>query len=169
MICNKKVDQVYPRLFWSTKIPFLPAEDEKAMQFLVFIAALILSAIFTRLVRDLANRHGWATPPASDRHIHTRPTPRLGGVAIFLTLWCIALLAHWVPEHFGMTEFPLSHLTVKILGPATIIFLLGLIDDFGELTAYIKRSLQASAAVLLYCTCIASSPLTGLAGHPHLR
>src|SRR6267378_2825991 len=138
------------------------------MQFLVFIAALLLSAIFTRLVRDFANRHGWATPPASDRHIHTRPTPRLGGVAIFLTLWCIALLAHWVPEHFGMSEFPLSQLTVKILGPATIIFLLGLIDDFVELSAYIKFSVQALAAVLLYCNGIGISRLTLLAGHPHL-
>src|SRR5467141_879982 len=138
------------------------------MQFLVFIAALLFSAIFTRLVRDFANRHGWATPPASDRHIHTRPTPRLGGVAIFLTLWCIALLAHWVPEHFGMSEFPLSQLTVKILGPATIIFLLGLIDDFVELSAYIKFSVQALAAVLLYCNGIGISRLTLLAGHPHL-
>jgi UDP-GlcNAc:undecaprenyl-phosphate GlcNAc-1-phosphate transferase len=138
------------------------------MQFLVFIAALLLSVVFTRLVRDHANRHGWATPPASDRHIHTRPIPRLGGVAIFLTLWCIALLGHWVPEHFGMSEFPLSQLTVKILGPATIIFVLGLIDDFHGLSAYIKFSVQAVAAVLLYCNGIGISKLTILAGHPHL-
>jgi UDP-GlcNAc:undecaprenyl-phosphate GlcNAc-1-phosphate transferase len=138
------------------------------MQFLVFVAALLLSAVFTRTVRDYANRHGWATPPASDRHIHTRPIPRLGGVAIFLTLWCIALLAHWVPEHFGMSEFPLSQLTAKILGPATIIFLLGLIDDFCELSAYIKFSVQAVAAMLLYCNGIGISQLTILAGHPHL-
>jgi len=138
------------------------------MQLLVFIAALLISAIFTRLVRDYAIRHGWANPPASDRHIHTRPIPRLGGVAIFLTLWCIALLAHWVPEHFGMSEFPLSQLTVKILGPASIIFLLGLIDDFYGLNAYIKFSVQAVAAVLLYCNGIGISRLTILAGHPHL-
>src|SRR3984893_3229618 len=138
------------------------------MQFLVFIAALLLSAIFTRFVRDSATRPGWPAPPATVRHIHTRPTRRLGGVAIFLTLWCIALLAHWVPEHFGMSEFPLTQLTVKILGPATIIFLLGLIDDFCQLSAYIKFSVQALAAVLLYCNGIGISPLTILAGHPHL-
>jgi len=138
------------------------------MQVLIFLAALLLSTVFTRLVRDCAIRHGWATPPASDRHIHTRPVPRLGGVAIFLTLWCIALLAHWVPEHFGMREFPLSQLTFKILGPATIIFLLGLVDDFCELSAYIKFSVQALAAVLLYYNGIGISKLTILAGHPHL-
>src|SRR6202795_4842590 len=138
------------------------------MQFLVFFAALLLSAVFTRTVRDYANRHGWAAPPASDRHIHTRPIPRLGGVAIFLTLWCIALLAHWVPERFGRSEFPLSQLTVKILGPASIIFLLGLIDDFCDITPYIKFSVQAIAATLLYCNGIGISQLTILAGHPHL-
>jgi UDP-GlcNAc:undecaprenyl-phosphate GlcNAc-1-phosphate transferase len=138
------------------------------MQFLVFIVAVLISAIFTRIVRDYANRHGWATPPASDRHIHTRPIPRLGGVAIFLTLLCIALLAHCVPEHFGMSEFPLSQLTVKILGPATIIFLLGLIDDFCDISAYIKFAVQASAAVLLYFNGIGISKLTILVGHPHL-
>lgn len=138
------------------------------MHLLVFIGALLLSVVFTRLVRDCSNRHGWATPPASDRHIHTRPIPRLGGVAIFLTLWCIALLAHWVPEHFGMSEFPFSQLTAKILGPATIIFLLGIIDDFCELSAYIKFSVQAMAAVLLYCNGIGISQLTILASHPHL-
>ena len=138
------------------------------MEFLVFIAALLLSALFTRLVRDYANRHGWARPPASDRHIHTRAVPRLGGVAIFLTLCCIALLAHWLPEHFGMREFPLSQLTVKILGPAAIIFLLGLIDDFYDISAYTKFSVQALAAVLLYCNGIGISQLTILAGYPHL-
>ena len=87
------------------------------MQFLVFVAAVLLSAVFTRLVRDYANRHGWATPPASDRHIHTRPIPRLGGVAIFLTLWCIALLAHWASDVAAglavgaVTERLLRHLT----------------------------------------------------------
>jgi UDP-GlcNAc:undecaprenyl-phosphate/decaprenyl-phosphate GlcNAc-1-phosphate transferase len=139
------------------------------MPFLVvFIAALLTSAVFTRLVRDYAIRHGWATLPSSDRHVHTRPIPRLGGVAIFLTLWFIALLANWLPEHFGMREFPFSQLTMKILGPATIIFVLGLIDDFYGLSAYIKFSVEAVAAVLLYCNGIGISQLTILAGHPHL-
>ncbi len=138
------------------------------MHLLVFIAALLASVAFTRLVRNLAIAHGWVSLPSSDRHVHSRPIPRLGGVAIFATLCCMALLAHWVPEHFGMSEFPLSQLTVKILGPATIIFLLGLIDDFCGLSAYIKFSVQAVAAILLYCNGIGISQLTILAGHPHL-
>ena len=138
------------------------------MHVLVFVVALAASATFTRLVRNYSIAHGWVSTPGSDRHVHTRPIPRLGGVAIFLTLWCMALLAHWLPEHFGKLEFPLSHLTLKILGPATIIFMLGLIDDFYGLRASIKFAVQAGAAVLLFCNGLGISQLSILAGHPHL-
>ncbi len=138
------------------------------MHVLVFVVALVASATFTRLVRNYSIAHGWVSTPGSDRHVHTRPIPRLGGVAIFLTLWCMALLAHWLPEHFGKLEFPLPHLTLKILGPATIIFLLGLMDDFYGLSASIKFAVQAGAAVLLFCNGLGISQLSILAGHPHL-
>jgi UDP-GlcNAc:undecaprenyl-phosphate/decaprenyl-phosphate GlcNAc-1-phosphate transferase len=132
------------------------------MQTLAFVSALLTSAIFTRWVRDIAIRRGWYSVPTSDRHIHTRPTPRLGGVAIFLTLCSMVLLAHWVPGQFS------PHLTLKILGPATIIFLLGLVDDFRGLNAYWKFSVQAIAAALLFANGLGISRLSILAHHPHL-
>jgi len=138
------------------------------MQIVVFLAALLASAGFTRLVRDVSVKHGWVSLPASDRHIHSRPVPRLGGVAIFLTLWCIALLALWLPEHFGTAAFPFSHLTLKILGPATIIFFLGLADDIFGMSAYIKFAVQAGAAVLLFFNGIGISRISILASHPNL-
>jgi UDP-GlcNAc:undecaprenyl-phosphate GlcNAc-1-phosphate transferase len=138
------------------------------MQLLVFIAALLASIGFTRLVRNYSVKRGWVSLPASDRHVHSRPIPRLGGVAIFLTLWCIALLAMWLPEHFGTREFPFSHLTLKILGPATIVFFLGLIDDIRGVNAYVKFAVQAGAAALLFYNGIGISQLSVLAGYPHL-
>jgi len=138
------------------------------MHLLVFIAALLASAAFTRLVRDLAIAHGWVSLPSSDRHVHSRPIPRLGGVAIFVTLCCMALLAHWLPENFPTREFPLSQLALKILAPATIIFLVGLIDDFRGLSAYVKIAAQGAAAVFLFCNGIGISRLSILAGHAHL-
>jgi len=138
------------------------------MHFLVFLTALLASAIFTRLVRDYSIKRGWVSIPSSDRHVHSRPIPRFGGVAIFLTLWCIALLALWLPEHFGTPEFPFAHLTLKILGPATIIFVLGLIDDVHGVSAYTKFAVEAGAAILLFCNGIGITRLSVLAGHPHL-
>ena len=138
------------------------------MQILIFVVALLASAVFTRLVRDFSIARGWASAPNLDRHVHTRPIPRLGGVAIFLTLWCAAPLAQWLSGRFGALDFPLPHLILKILGPATIIFLLGLIDDFCGLSAYIKFAVQAGAAALLYWNGIGISQLSVLSGHLHL-
>src|SRR5690348_3024185 len=138
------------------------------MHAFVFIAALLASTLFTRLVRDFSISRKWVSFPASDRHVHTRPVPRLGGGAIFLTLWCMALLAHWLPGHFGTHDYPVSHVLFKILGPATVVFLVGLIDDFRSLNAYLKFALQGLAAVLLFWNGLGISQLSFLAGHPHL-
>lgn len=136
-------------------------------QFLIFAVALVTSAVLTRTVRDFAVARGWYSVPGSDRHVHTRPTPRLGGVAIFLSLWCTVLLA-WVAEHLGAHGPLIPQLTLKILEPATIVFLLGLIDDFRGLSAYLKFAVQAGAAVLLFCNGFGISRLSLLAGYPHL-
>src|ERR1700704_1300815 len=138
------------------------------MQLLMFGVALLASATFTRWVRDYSIARGWTSTPSLDRHVHTRPIPRLGGVAIFLTLWCMVLLAHWLPGNFGTNEFIFPHLSIKILGPATIIFLLGLADDFYGVNAYVKFAVEAGAAGLLYFHGFGISHFSLLAGHPHL-
>src|ERR1700687_2010440 len=134
----------------SVRFSELSNRGEKVMPLLVFAGALIASAAFTRGGRDFFFACGLTPSPISARHIHTRPIPRLGGVAIFLTLWCMVLAAHWVPGHFGTREFPLPPFALKILGPATIIFLLGLIDDFYGVKAYVKFAVQAGVAGLFY-------------------
>jgi UDP-GlcNAc:undecaprenyl-phosphate/decaprenyl-phosphate GlcNAc-1-phosphate transferase len=142
------------------------------MQILIFVmifaVALLVSGIFTRLVRDYSIARGWTSAPSSDRHVHTRPISRLGGVAIFLTLWCAALLTPMMSGRFGTPEFPLPHLILKILGPATIVFLLGLVDDFYGVSAYMKFAVQAGAAALLYWNGVGISKLSVLSGHLHL-
>jgi UDP-GlcNAc:undecaprenyl-phosphate GlcNAc-1-phosphate transferase len=137
------------------------------MQIIVFIAALLASALLTLWIRDLSVARGWVSNPTSDRHVHTRPIPRLGGIAIFTTLWSLVLLA-WMAGFILGREPIFPHLTFKILGPATIIFVLGLIDDFCGLSAYIKFAVQAGAAVVLYLNGFGISRLSLLAGHPHL-
>ncbi|MCU1241698.1 MAG: hypothetical protein JWO71_2424 [Candidatus Acidoferrum typicum] len=137
------------------------------MQLIVFVAALLASAMFTRWVRNFAIARGWYSAPSSERHIHTRPIPRIGGVAIFLALWCTVLLGQ-LAGHFGGREFVFLNLTLKILGPATIIFLLGLIDDFWGVSAYTKFAVQAGAAALLFWNGFGISRLSLLAGYPQL-
>jgi len=137
------------------------------MQAVAFVSALLTSTVLTRWVRDFALRRGWYAVPSSERHVHTRPTPRIGGVAIFLTLWATALTA-WLAGHFGRHEFFFPNLTFKVLGPATIIFGLGLVDDFRGVSARTKFAVQAGAAVVLFLNGFGISRLSLLAGHPQL-
>jgi UDP-GlcNAc:undecaprenyl-phosphate GlcNAc-1-phosphate transferase len=120
------------------------------MQLIVFIISVLSSAALTRWVRDFAQARGWVSAPSSNRHLHTRPLPRFGGLAIILTLWEMVLLARWLPGHFGLPGTMTSQLAIRILGPATVIFLLGLWDDIRGLSAYTKFGVQILAAVLLY-------------------
>src|SRR6266403_5124284 len=138
------------------------------MQLLVFLAALIASAVFTSRVRDIAIARRWVFIPNSDRHVHARPMPRLGGLAIFLTLWCGVLLARAAPQYFGAHGLPWSDVILKILGPATLIFVFGLIDDFRGLSAYVKFAVQMVAAGLLYYAGVGITYVSIAAGHPHL-
>jgi UDP-GlcNAc:undecaprenyl-phosphate/decaprenyl-phosphate GlcNAc-1-phosphate transferase len=134
------------------------------MPLLVFAVALVLSAVLTRWVRNVAVAQGWVSAPNSERHVHTHAVPRLGGVAIFLTLWCMVLLARWVPDHFGQAAAFLPYFSLKIMGPASIVFLLGLVDDLFGLNAYLKFAVQAGAATLLYFNGLGISRLSVLGG-----
>jgi UDP-GlcNAc:undecaprenyl-phosphate/decaprenyl-phosphate GlcNAc-1-phosphate transferase len=141
------------------------------MQTLIYAGAcgvsLLVSMALTRLIRDVATARGWQCGPTSERHVHTKPIPRLGGVAIFLTLWCVAGLA-WAVGRFEVHELVIPHLTFKLLGPATIIFVLGLVDDFRGVNAYVKFAVQAGAAVILFFSGFGISRLSVLAGHSQL-
>jgi UDP-GlcNAc:undecaprenyl-phosphate/decaprenyl-phosphate GlcNAc-1-phosphate transferase len=132
------------------------------LEVIIFVLSLFTSAFLTRWVRDLAVTRGWLSISNSDRHIHTRPVPRLGGVAIFLTLWLMVLLARWSPGNFS------PHLTLKILGPATIIFFLGLVDDVFGVNAYVKFAVETIAAIGLYINGFGISQLSVLKDHSHL-
>src|SRR5258708_21660108 len=103
------------------------------MQLVLFAISVLSSAVLTRWVRDFALARGWVSPPSSTRHLHTRPLPRFGGLAIILTLWEMVLLSRWLPGRFGLPGMVSSQVSVRILGPATLIFLLGLLDDIHRL------------------------------------
>ncbi len=137
------------------------------MQLFVFAGAFLASMTLTRWVRDFANARGWNSMPDSDRHIHTHRIPRLGGIAIFLTLWCLTLLAAAV-EYFGAPEIVFPHITFKILGPTTVIFVVGLIDDFRGMNAYVKFVAQIGAAILLFLNGFGITRVSLMTGHPEL-
>jgi UDP-GlcNAc:undecaprenyl-phosphate GlcNAc-1-phosphate transferase len=116
----------------------------------LFCTGVLLSMFLTRFVRDVAHAHGWLERPALDRHVHTIPMPRIGGVAIFASFAMIVAaslaFARWSNSSLALAAGPI----LKLLGPALIIFVLGLYDDLRGASPTTKFAVQALAASLLY-------------------
>lgn len=117
----------------------------------IFAGSVLASFVLTRYIRDLATVRGWVAGPGLDRHLHNRPLPRLGGVAIFLAFLLSSgiawLVTWWVPRlSFAFSSKSL----LTILLPGLLIFLLGLYDDLHPVGPYFKFSVQVLAAIALF-------------------
>ncbi len=119
--------------------------------FAIFFLSLLFSFVSTRYVRDFASRRGRVFTPSHERHLHARPLPRLGGVAIFISfcasLVAAALIARFIPQLHA--AFSLKTL-LTILAPASLVFLLGVYDDLHAVGPYRKFAVQALAAAMLF-------------------
>lgn len=107
--------------------------------FFIFITALILTAILTLAVKKIAVRFKVMDIPDSaapsltnlssaipaGRKIHSRPTPLLGGVAIFIVYFGLLFL---FAGHFLSGNLHFSHL-VGFFAGALIIIIGGILDD----------------------------------------
>ncbi|HTR66217.1 MAG TPA: MraY family glycosyltransferase [Terriglobales bacterium] len=121
-----------------------------AVYFGIFLVSVLVSFVLTRYVRNVAMARGWVAVPASDRHMHTRPLPRLGGVAIFFTFSLsigLASLLSWLRPSLIVFQ---PRQIESILIPGVLIFLLGVYDDLRGVNAYVKFAVQAIAGCILY-------------------
>jgi UDP-GlcNAc:undecaprenyl-phosphate GlcNAc-1-phosphate transferase len=108
------------------------------MNYLAFFGlSLLLSAALTPLVKLLAVRTGYVVQPRQDRW-HKKPTPLLGGIAMFLAFAVCYLLV------FGLTGQ-----TLPVFIGGFLIFLLGLVDDLQRLAPQVKLIGQITVAAVL--------------------
>jgi UDP-GlcNAc:undecaprenyl-phosphate GlcNAc-1-phosphate transferase len=105
---------------------------------IALIIALSVAFLATPLVIRLAKLVGAIDVPRDNRRVHKVPTPRLGGLAIFLG-FMVALYYRegFKPEMFG------------ILTGASIIVTLGFFDDMKPLPAKFKLIVQIIAAAIV--------------------
>jgi len=83
--------------------------------------------------------------------LHSSPLPRLGGVAIFVSFaCCTAIAALWIADHPEFHRHFSIKTAVTILGPAALVFLLGVYDDLRGVGPYVKFSVQGIAATMLF-------------------
>jgi UDP-GlcNAc:undecaprenyl-phosphate GlcNAc-1-phosphate transferase len=109
------------------------------------IAAVVTFACVPIAIR-LATRWGAIAPPG-ERHVHTRPTPKLGGVAMFVGLGVGLIAASFMSGFDAVFDSPVDVLAVALA--ATVIFLSGVVDDIREVSAPAKLAGMVLAGSVL--------------------
>ena len=116
-----------------------------------YLAVLMIAWVTTYLatgpVREAAFRFGaWA--PVRDRDVHTTPTPRLGGVGMYLG-FLVALLAASKLPMMQIRFFQSSKTVPALLIGCTMLIVIGIVDDRWGVDALIKLAGQTLAASIM--------------------
>ena len=106
-------------------------------------ASFLLCLVFTPVVRYFAIKKGWMAVPSEERW-HKKPTALLGGIAIYLSVALPILFFadfHSLTIHFKKTADLTTHLpsvAAVIWIGITLLFVLGLLDDFFDIKPQTK-------------------------------
>jgi UDP-GlcNAc:undecaprenyl-phosphate GlcNAc-1-phosphate transferase len=122
-----------------------------------YLLAMVIAAVVSFVLSVVVWRLGLRFklyPVIRERDVHQTPTPRLGGVAMWAGV-VVALLAAWFvfPLISGVDYFRLVFADpgppLAILGAATIIVVIGVVDDLYDLDWMTKLAGQIIAAGVL--------------------
>ena len=128
-----------------------------------YLVTLLLAAsicyVVTPLVLKWAVKFG-AVAKIRDRDIHTTPTPRWGGLAMWIAMAATFLMV----SNLSLVGKSFTRESLGIFLAATFLVLLGLVDDRFELDALTKLAGQALAAgiLLIYGVQIFWLPVNGV-------
>lgn len=107
--------------------------------FLPMLTAFLISLILTPIVINVAHHVGAIDVPKDERRVHTKPIPRLGGLAIFVAV----MISFWL-----FVDLPTHKFIGIFLGSLLIVFM-GFIDDIKPIKAKYKLIVQVIAAFVL--------------------
>jgi UDP-GlcNAc:undecaprenyl-phosphate GlcNAc-1-phosphate transferase len=113
---------------------------------IVFGASAVAAFVMTPLVRRFAVRTGAIDRP-SDRKVHPKPTPTLGGLALYLGVFAGMAVSRVLP-FFHQLHQSSSEPAAVLLG-GLVILVVGVYDDFRGTSAAAKVSGQVLAAGIL--------------------
>ena len=112
---------------------------------LIGLAAFAMSRFLILLIRKLVIRIGAMDRPNLERKTQKEPVPYLGGVAIAITIIVITYVSIAAKQP-TVEKFTLAS---QVLIPASLLGLMGLVDDLKGLAAFPRLILQTIAAVVM--------------------
>jgi UDP-GlcNAc:undecaprenyl-phosphate/decaprenyl-phosphate GlcNAc-1-phosphate transferase len=118
--------------------------------FSLFLIAAFASLVLTPLLRRVCDRFGLVSEPLDDRHIHRQAVPRLGGVAIFLSV-LIALSALLLLENLLTRTLSADIRQIGVfLTCGLLVLMLGVYDDLRGANATVKLVGLIAITVVFY-------------------
>jgi UDP-GlcNAc:undecaprenyl-phosphate/decaprenyl-phosphate GlcNAc-1-phosphate transferase len=128
---------------------------------LVTLVAALVTWGFSLLILKLSHRYQ-LYPKIRSRDVHTTPTPRLGGVAMFFGVLVAVGVALLLPQLRGVFGDSLQIITILLA--ALLIVVMGVIDDLWDLGWVTKLAGQFIAGGILAFggTQILSVPIGGI-------
>lgn len=118
--------------------------------FALFLIATSSALVITPLIRRLCQRFKLLDVPSDGRRVHTSAIPRLGGVAIYVS---VVLALSTLPLISNLLTQSLRAYTSGIfivLVPATLVLMLGVYDDLRGANAFVKFIGLGLIAALFY-------------------
>jgi UDP-GlcNAc:undecaprenyl-phosphate GlcNAc-1-phosphate transferase len=116
------------------------------MLILMALVSAVVTFIFSFAIHRLGNKYR-LYPAIRERDVHTKPTPRLGGIAMFMGVLAAFIVAWQLP--FFDIVFANPGPTSAILGAAFLIVIVGVADDIWDLDWTIKLAAQLLVAGLV--------------------
>lgn len=113
-----------------------------------FLSTLFLTLCLVPLLSNKAQAHGFVDKPNA-RKVHKQAVPRIGGVAIFISFYCVLALNFFLFRSELNLYIHDPQFIYLILG-SLVAFGVGLVDDFKGLRARNKLCFQIAAAGLAY-------------------
>jgi len=116
-----------------------------------FVLAALISGGLTYYVKNLAIKHKLTDMP-SPRKVHTKPVPRLGGVAIVVTFLIVTLGYALITHRLEFSPFKIWFIDKRLYGVILGILVLlsiGIIDDIKGLAPWKKLIGHFIAAIIV--------------------
>ena len=127
------------------------------------LLAAIITYLITPFVRDLAIKSG-AIAKIRSRDVHVEPTPRWGGLAMWLAMALTLVIVNYLP----LVEKSFGREATGIFLSGTFILFIGMLDDRFDLDPITKFAGQALSAgiLLIYGVQILWLPINGITTLP---
>jgi UDP-GlcNAc:undecaprenyl-phosphate/decaprenyl-phosphate GlcNAc-1-phosphate transferase len=106
--------------------------------FALFLIATFSALVITPLIRRLCERFKLLDVPRDGRRVHRSAIPRLGGVAIYLSLLLALSSLLFVSNVLTQSLQFYTPVLLKVLVPTSLVLLLGIYDDLRGTNAVVK-------------------------------